>query len=634
MAKKETQKNQLSSAVDIQYVNNGNLEDISWARIVNAQPNTSDEYGEALIKNRPVPAMLAVDCENVSKAHIPLAVTRVTDDSVELEMTVTSEFTLIGYQDQDDELIPDEETLQNYVQSSDFPLGDGRKTAPVSTRNGRIIGSLEVPRVKQEKPDSPSPASRRGRRRRVITVNLDEYESDTEACDTEASPYIKSSEVKSSRVAKIRKYGIKTECMYKCEDCDRSFPTAGGLKNHQVVHSEGGSYVCFLCGSAFKTPTNLKAHISTHPAAEVENACEECGHWFKDRTLLTKHIGRHAAAALDDGRKIVDCGMCGEEYETDADLAEHVLGHVSELKQNMCLVCGRHLAPLSSMEKHLRTHTGAKMATCPICSHQFTEAYNLKSHMRIHTGEKPYACPQCKRRFTSVSTLKNHILTHSGEKNYPCTYCDKRFRRSSHMVEHRRSHTGERPYPCVYCGNRYTTSTAMRSHMITHTREKRFSCPLCEFATPRTLSLRKHMKMHEDRPDAEGEVSRQYMCADCGRQFSRMKNMEKHIAMHKRRQELGMDDVAVESRTHMMDKIYGCTKCDRKFARYRNLQKHAVVHGDADVEIAGKPFRRIGDKPYICAECGRPFARIGNMQKHFMTHWDQEMEDDKSELGM
>jgi len=87
--------------------------------------------------------------------------------------------------------------------------------------------------------------------------------------------------------------------------------------------------------------------------------------------VLKKHSSRHGDPG--DAGKIVDCGMCGNGFESEADLAEHVITHLAEMKLNVCLVCGRRLAPLSSMEKHLRTHTGAKMATCPVCAREFAE---------------------------------------------------------------------------------------------------------------------------------------------------------------------------------------------------------------------------------------------------------------------
>jgi len=158
---------------------------------------------------------------------------------------------------------------------------------------------------------------------------------------------------------------------------------------------------------------------------------------------------------------------------------------------------------------------------------------------------------------------------------------------------------------------------------------------VCDFATARSLTLRKHMRTHTKKlDDVEPDgAEKEYMCADCGRQFARMKNMEKHLEMHRRLREQGVDDCVAVANVHSMEKSFECFGCDRKFARHRNLQKHRLtIHGETELaaELASTPFRRIGDKPYICAECGRLFARIGNMQKHFLTHWDQQVEDDRS----
>ena len=117
----------------------------------------------------------------------------------------------------------------------------------------------------------------------------------------------------------------------------------------------------------------VQSHVSSHPSA---NICLECGRWFKDKKILKCHTARHTSESAGGGM-IMDCGMCGLEFELMVDLADHVSVHTPELMWNACLVCGRHLAPLSSMEKHLRTHTGAKMATCPICARQFAEVFTI-----------------------------------------------------------------------------------------------------------------------------------------------------------------------------------------------------------------------------------------------------------------
>jgi len=358
-------QDQENTAVDVQYLNNGDPKEISWASIVNAGSEKGKSYSK---KNGPVPALLAIDCENVSKAHLPLNTTKVGDDNMVLEMTVSSEFTLVGYTDEQDELIPDEETLCNYMDAFETGIDQehGRGLL-ASIQNGHTKAKSAMPGVKQE---SKSLSGRpRGRPRRIQMDAVDEDENQSKSYST---------------VRKNRKITVKNESLFKCEECYRSFPTLTGLKMHMMmVHTDNGNMTCFVCGKGFESLKCLKAHVTTH-TSDSQHFCDECGRWFKDRKVLQQHAARHDEKS--SGGKIIDCSMCGQEYDTEADLAEHVLGYIPQMKVNACLVCGRHLAPMSSMEKHLRTHTGEKMASCPVCARKFTEAYNLKSHMRIHTG--------------------------------------------------------------------------------------------------------------------------------------------------------------------------------------------------------------------------------------------------------
>ncbi|XP_074544502.1 uncharacterized protein sall2 [Halichoeres trimaculatus] len=65
-----------------------------------------------------------------------------------------------------------------------------------------------------------------------------------------------------------------------------------------------------------------------------------------------------------------------------------------------------------SGEPSSSTTTGRLQHACRFCGKTFSSDSSLQIHLRSHTGERPYQCPVCLSRFTTRGNLKVHFLRH------------------------------------------------------------------------------------------------------------------------------------------------------------------------------------------------------------------------------
>lgn len=209
--------------------------------------------------------------------------------------------------------------------------------------------------------------------------------------------------------------------------------------------------------------------------------------------------------------------------------ADHMSPAIKERKF-VCRYCSKKFAHFSTLQNHLRTHTGDKPFQCKFCNRRFAQSGVLKAHLRTHTGDKPFACMYCGKMFAQSTTLTNHLRTHTGHKPYVCQFCSKSFSQPSTLRKHELSHTKERPYPCKFCGKAFAQQSTLTNHLRSHTGQRPYKCHFCEKSFAQLSTLDRHLRLHSN-------VSHKpYQCRHCSKSFSYFSNLSSHMQSHEQEQ--------------------------------------------------------------------------------------------------
>ena len=173
---------------------------------------------------------------------------------------------------------------------------------------------------------------------------------------------------------------------------------------------------------------------------------------------------------------------------------------------------------------------------------------------------------------------------------------------------------------CPMCNKSYLDKDSLARHVQTHSN---FPCPVCGKTYSTKSNLQTHMKKHSD--------ERLFCCNVCDKSFTSASLLKAHM------------------RIHSGEKPFTCPTCGVAFAKNIHLKRHLSIHTGIkphECHICSKRFSRSDhlkrhiqsihtqDRPHICSICSKDFVRKYELNKHMkQCHYGVAVIDDDDEMN-
>ncbi len=407
-----------------------------------------------------------------------------------------------------------------------------------------------------------------------------------------------------------------SDTVYKCDRCEHSFRTLGGLERHQQAHIETIITVDKQ-GNVIGKPEVERASDVPLPSSDIRDdlamsaadwnyKCQVCKEGFRSKMLLAKHREIHSEK---NGEQ--KCPECNKQCRTQWNLRRHLLIH-KKIKKHKCTEpnCEASYGIKLKLDQHkAEAHTVGQTYTCPTCNLSYKSKTTLKYHMMEHGESKDFVCNFCNKSFSRPDALRHHQVQHKPKK-FNCTLCSNAYPFKSLLIRHwRNMHQRENTVKCEFCDERFANYYQKNSHEEIHTGVKRFVCNICGEGFTQKGALSAHEKLHP-------EIM--YQCPECPRTFKGKHNLARHKRSHDGN--LGRTKMFkcsfCESSFHWKHqwqdhenrhkgiKPHHCNVCEASFVARCDLSRHMKIHA--------------GHLSYRCAYCDRKYASKAAMEKHEM----------------
>ncbi|XP_053302370.1 zinc finger protein 791 [Pleuronectes platessa] len=362
-----------------------------------------------------------------------------------------------------------------------------------------------------------------------------------------------------------------------------------------------------------------------------------CGERFQHQGNLEEHVESHADELL-----------CGEGFKSSDSLLDPITSHREPGGTGISQICGQ---TFQNMETHMRSHTGVKPFSCSKSfprpgethsrstpdtqdlekqrtSHEtdrdqsedsHTETLKPRTVRRRSSGPKSsqsssLCCSVCGDSFHSQGFLRKHAEMHCRESQGVCGVCGvcgQRADSADSLLTHLQSHRETRG-TCSVCGKTFQN---METHMRSHTGIKPYSCSICNKRFPRPGALRRHRQIHTGETFPESSAFKTHSRSPSGE------------TLQDKSPEPPADSQNLQSE-RTPPPSHCCKVCSESFQHKDSLRKHATSHSAESVcGVCGEGLpssealidhlqthRHAGQ---ICHICGKTFQ---NMETHMRSH--------------
>ncbi|XP_029109442.1 zinc finger protein ZFPM1 isoform X2 [Scleropages formosus] len=239
-------------------------------------------------------------------------------------------------------------------------------------------------------------------------------------------------------------------------------------------------------------PTAEKASLAETRAVSVKEEPAYPAAVHPEFQLLPQQAGMAAILATAVVNKdIFPCKDCGIWYRSERNLQAHLMYYcASRQKQG---------AGSPPQDKPKDSYPNERVCPFPHCKKSCPSASSLEIHMRTHSGERPFVCLICLSAFTTKANCERHLKVHTDTLNGICHGCGfvstTRDILYSHLVtSHMVCQPGSRsevysPGPGLPALPQGTGRSPVDSGIV-------LKCQVCGFAADSPALLQQHVRTH------------------------------------------------------------------------------------------------------------------------------------------